>query len=72
MLPMIAGAALHSTGTMTLQVPEWLLALAYTLIGWSVGLRFTRTIFLLALRTLPQMVVSIVALMLFCGGLGGC
>lgn len=70
MLPMIAGAALHSTGTMALQVPEWLLALAYTLIGWSVGLRFTRAIFLLALRTLPQMVVSIVALMLFCGGLG--
>lgn len=40
------------------------------MIGWSVGLRFTRAIFLLALRTLPQMVVSIVALMLFCGGLG--
>ncbi|MFC0226046.1 AbrB family transcriptional regulator [Serratia aquatilis] len=69
LLPMIVGAALHSTGTMTLQVPEWLLALAYTLIGWSVGLCFTRPIFLLALRTLPQMVVSIVALMLFCAGL---
>jgi hypothetical protein len=67
LLPMIIGAALHSSGTMALQVPEWLLALAYTLIGWSVGLRFTRPIFLLALRTLPQMVVSIVALMLFCG-----
>jgi hypothetical protein len=67
LLPMIIGAALHSSGAMALQVPEWLLALAYTLIGWSVGLRFTRPIFLLALRTLPQMVVSIVALMLFCG-----
>ncbi|MGQ8776073.1 AbrB family transcriptional regulator [Serratia sp. NA_112.1] len=67
LLPMIIGAALHSSGTMELQVPEWLLALAYTLIGWSVGLRFTRPIFLLALRTLPQMVVSIAALMLFCG-----
>nr|WP_315292515.1 AbrB family transcriptional regulator [Serratia proteamaculans] len=67
LLPMIIGAALHSSGTMALQVPEWLLAMAYTLIGWSVGLRFTRPIFLLALRTLPQMVVSIVALMLFCG-----
>ncbi|VEA61341.1 Putative ammonia monooxygenase [Serratia plymuthica] len=67
LLPMIIGAALHSSGAMALQVPEWLLALAYTLIGWSVGLRFTRPIFLLALRTLPQMVASIVALMLFCG-----
>lgn len=67
LLPMIIGAALHSSGAMALQVPEWLLALAYTLIGWSVGLRFTRLIFLLALRTLPQMVASIAALMLFCG-----
>lgn len=67
LLPMIIGAVLHSSGTMALQIPEWLLALAYMLIGWSVGLRFTRPIFLLALRTLPQMVVSIVALMLFCG-----
>lgn len=67
LLPMIIGAALHSSGAMALQVPEWLLALAYTLIGWSVGLRFTRPIFLLALRTLPQMVASIAALMLFCG-----
>ncbi|VTP59793.1 Putative ammonia monooxygenase [Serratia rubidaea] len=31
------------------------------------GLRFTRPILLLALRTLPQMLVSIAALMLFCG-----
>lgn len=67
LLPMMVGATLHSSGVMALQIPEWLLALAYTLIGWSVGLRFTRPIFLLALRTLPQMVVSIVALMLFCG-----
>ncbi|PVZ86398.1 AbrB family transcriptional regulator [Serratia sp. S1B] len=69
LLPMILGAALHSSGTMMLQVPEWLLALAYTVIGWSVGLRFTRPIFLLALRTLPQIVVSIIVLMLFCGAL---
>lgn len=69
LLPMIIGAGLHASGTLTLQVPEWLLALAYTLIGWSVGLRFTRPVFLLALRTLPQMVVSIVALMALCGAL---
>ncbi|SQJ04100.1 Putative ammonia monooxygenase [Serratia rubidaea] len=67
LLPMIIGAALHSSGAMALQIPEWLLALAYTLIGWSVGLRFTRPILLLAMRTLPQMLVSIAALMLFCG-----
>ncbi len=52
-----------------LQMPEWLLALAYALIGWSVGLRFTRPIFKLALSTLPQMLLSIFGLMLLCGGL---
>ncbi|WP_411705314.1 AbrB family transcriptional regulator [Edaphovirga cremea] len=69
LLPAILGATVHSTGIMSLQVPEWLLAIAYALIGWSVGLRFTRQIFLLALKSLPQMVLSIVCLMLFCGGL---
>lgn len=69
LLPAFIGAALHSSGVATLQVPEWLLAVAYSLIGWSVGLRFTRPVFLLALRTLPQMVVSIIGLMLLCGGL---
>lgn len=69
LLPALMGATLHGTGVATLQVPEWLLALAYALIGWSVGLRFTRPIFLLALRTLPQMIASIIGLMLLCGGL---
>ena len=45
LLPALMGATLHGTGVATLQVPEWLLALAYALIGWSVGLRFTRPIF---------------------------
>ncbi|RDK85128.1 hypothetical protein C8D90_11254 [Enterobacillus tribolii] len=67
LLPMLIGAGLNTSGVMTLQIPEWLLALAYTLIGWNVGLLFTRPIFLLALRTLPQMIVSIVGLMTLCG-----
>jgi len=69
LLPALAGAALNTSGMAILQVPEWLLALAYALIGWSVGLRFTRPVFLLALRTLPQMLASIFGLMLLCGGL---
>ncbi|GAB7195882.1 hypothetical protein OS11_21550 [Dickeya oryzae] len=54
LVPMIVGSLLHSSGIMTLQTPEWLLAVAYALIGWSVGLSFTRPVFLLALRTLPK------------------
>ena len=69
LLPALAGAVLQSSGTVALQVPEWLLAAAYTLIGWTVGLRFTLPIFRLALRTLPQMLASIAGLMLLCGGM---
>ncbi|RWR02750.1 AbrB family transcriptional regulator [[Pantoea] beijingensis] len=69
LLPALIGATLHSTDTLVLQVPEWLLALAYAFIGWSVGLRFTKSIFLLALRTLPQMIGSIVGLMVLCGAM---
>lgn len=65
--PIVVGAIFHSSGVLTLQTPEWLLALAYAFIGWSVGLGFTRPVFLLALRTLPKMAVSIVGLMLLCG-----
>ncbi len=67
--PMIIGSMLHASGTLQLQTPEWLLALAYAFIGWSVGLCFTRPIFLLAIRTLPHMMASIVGLMLLCGGM---
>ncbi|QCR37947.1 AbrB family transcriptional regulator [Nissabacter sp. SGAir0207] len=67
LVPALLGAGVHSSGLMTLQIPEWLLAIAYALIGWTVGLRFTRDIVLLALRTLPQMLVSIIGLMVVCG-----
>lgn len=49
-----------------LELPEWLLALAYAAIGWSVGLKFNRAIFLLALKTLPQILASIIGLILLC------
>lgn len=63
---MLIGALCNTTGVMTPQTPEWLLAIAYALIGWQVGLLFTRTLFVLALRALPQIILSIAALMLCC------
>ncbi|MBK5145475.1 AbrB family transcriptional regulator [Budviciaceae bacterium BWR-B9] len=66
LFPMLIGAGLHAGDVLTIQLPEWLLAMAYAFIGWSVGLRFNRAVFLLALRTLPQIVISILALMSLC------
>jgi membrane AbrB-like protein len=67
LVPMLLGAALHFSVALTLQIPQWLLALAYALIGWSVGLRFTPAIVSQALRTLPQIMMSIFGLMFLCG-----
>lgn len=66
---MIVGAVVHLGLGIELQLPEWLLAIGYTLIGWSIGLNFTRPILRHAARALPQVVGSIAALMAFCGAL---
>jgi len=69
LIPMFAGALLHGAGWIEIELPYWLLALSYTALGWSIGMGFTREILLHALRVLPQIVLSILVLMLLCGGL---
>jgi membrane AbrB-like protein len=69
LVPMLAGTALHLFGMASLPLPEWLLAASYALIGWSIGLGFTRRLLLHAVNALPQVVGSIVTLILFCFGL---
>jgi membrane AbrB-like protein len=66
---MLLGGALHLGAGVALQLPEWLLAASYALVGWSIGLNFNRAILRHATRALPQIVLSILALMAFCGGL---
>ncbi|EBQ2879459.1 AbrB family transcriptional regulator, partial [Salmonella enterica] len=53
LLPMLAGALLHSQGIIEIELPEWLLAVAYMAIGWRIGLGFDRQVFFMALRPLP-------------------
>ena len=43
-MPMVVGAVLEGMGLLTIVLPPWLLAVGYTLLGWSVGLGFTRDI----------------------------
>lgn len=66
---LIVGAALHLAGLTDFQLPEWLRAISYALIGWTIGLNFNRAILRHAARALPQIVLSIIVLMVFCGGL---
>jgi membrane AbrB-like protein len=69
LVPMIVGAVLHSTGLVAIELPPWLLAASFALLGWSIGLGFTREILVYAFRALPQILLAIVILILFAGGL---
>lgn len=66
LLPMLAGALAQGGEWVLLELPEWLLVLAYTALGWTVGLQFNREIFMLALKTLPQIITAIVGLITLC------
>ena len=66
--PLAIGAALHGAGLMTIELPPWLLAASYAIVGWSIGLRFTRPILVHALHALPRVMASILTLIAICGG----
>ena len=59
----------RTAGLLTIELPPWLLAISYALVGWSIGLRFTRPILAHAARALPRVLAAILALIAACGGL---
>ena len=70
LLPLIAGASLQDFGLMTLELPRPLLVICYAVLGWSIGLRFTRAILVHAFKALPAVLASTLALLAICGGFG--
>ncbi|WP_103120706.1 AbrB family transcriptional regulator, partial [Methylopila sp. Yamaguchi] len=68
LLPLALGVLLHDFGLLKIELPPWLLAASYALVGWSIGLRFTRPIILHAARALPILAVSVLTLIALCGG----
>ena len=67
--PMFIGAALSASHVVTVTLPPWLLAVCYALVGWSIGLRFTRPMMAYAARQLPRILASILTLIALCGAL---
>jgi len=62
LLPLVLGVLLQSLGCFVIELPALLLALAYMLIGWSIGLRYTPATLNHAWRALPHVLLSIAAL----------
>ncbi len=69
LVPMFAGVALQGSGLLAIELPWWLLAGCYALVGWSIGLRFTPPMLRHAARLLPRVVAGIAVLIAACGGL---
>ena len=69
LVPLVAGAVLVHLGWIRIELPPWLLAGAYALVGWNVGLRFTRQLLGHAMRALPAILACIFAMIAMCGGI---
>ena len=65
--PMILGVALQAAIGFSIELPPALLTLCYAIVGWTIGLRFTRPILAHAARALPAALGSMIALIAICG-----
>ena len=64
--PMLVLSALHGAGWLTIDLPRWLLAAAYAVLGWYIGLGFRRDALLQVGRALPSVLGATLALMALC------
>lgn len=70
LVPGLAGAALIATGLAKPSVPPLLAAAAYAIIGWNIGLSFTRETLAGCARALPRILLATFALIGLCALLG--
>jgi uncharacterized protein len=71
LLPLLAGLFLTHMGWLVIELPPWLLLLSYAVIGWSIGLRFTRPLLLHATKAFPRVLACMLILIALCGVLAG-
>lgn len=64
--PMFLGILLQASGLLTLQMPPSMSAVAFGIVGWHVGLSFSRESLLANARYIPKILISIVVILLVC------
>jgi membrane AbrB-like protein len=70
LVPMVLATIVQDLGLVRLQLPQPLLAASYLVVGWGIGLRFTREGFQQAARALPGVLGTIATLVAACAGIG--
>jgi len=68
--PMIVASILQMNGLLHIELPLWLLAPTYAMLGWMIGLRFTRKALQDTARALPIILGAICVLIGLCAALG--
>ncbi len=66
-IPLVGEIILVHHGFMTIELPRWLLVIAYAVFGWRIGLRITPPLLAHAAKVLPRVLLSTVALIVLCG-----
>jgi len=66
-LPLILATVLQFFGFLKIELPLSLLAAAYSVIGWSIGLRFNSAILRHAWKSLPKVLMAIGTLIVLSG-----
>lgn len=70
LFPLILGPILRYYDLVTIEIPWWLQTAAYAIVGWNIGLRFTRDIVVYSLRVLPTIIASTGVMIIICGIFG--
>ncbi|MBV2144071.1 AbrB family transcriptional regulator [Falsochrobactrum sp. TDYN1] len=70
LIPLALGALLQDMGLMVIDLPPWLLAASYIMIGWRIGLGFSRPILAHTARAFPAVLASTLLLIAVCGLFG--
>jgi membrane AbrB-like protein len=70
LIPLVAGIVLTRFGLITIELPRWLLTATYAVIGWRIGLRFTKPLLIHAAKALPRVLACTLVLVAFCAVLG--
>ncbi len=71
LVPVAGIMAIEAATGLHVDPPPWLNAISYAIVGWSIGLRFTRPILRHALRAMPAILGSTLVLIAICGLIGG-
>jgi membrane AbrB-like protein len=67
LVPLLLASIANAADLVHVTVPNWLLVVAYGLIGWAIGLQFDRGSLIRSIRALPEMIAAAIAIVALCG-----